>query len=88
LVIRSEFLVHWLFETPELRVSILASVAFSAASTLFNLFSMQRGVFLVGAGARPFREDMKRLPALLLEFLLAPARLAFRLVLNRDAEST
>jgi hypothetical protein len=83
-----EFLVHWLFETPELRVSILASVIFSAASTLFNLFSMERGVFLVGAAARPFREDLKRLPALLLDFVLAPARVAVRVVLNRDAEST
>jgi hypothetical protein len=83
-----EFLVHWLFETPELRVSILASVIFSAASTLFNLFSMERGVFLVGAAARPFREDLTRLPGLLLDFVLAPARLAFRVVLNRDAEST
>jgi len=72
-----EFLVHWVFETPELRVSVLASIAFSAASTLFNLFSMQRGVFLVGAGARPFREDLKRLPALLGDFLLAPVRLTF-----------
>ena len=69
-----EFGVHWLSETPELRISILASVTFSAASTLFNLFSMERGVFLVGAAARPFREDLKRLPALLLDFLLAPAR--------------
>ena len=83
-----EFLVHWLSETPELRISILASVTFSAASTLFNLFSMERGVFLVGAAARPFREDLTRLPALLLDFVLAPARLAFRVVLNRDAEST
>jgi len=83
-----EFGVHWLVGTPELRASVLASMAFSAASALFNLFSMRRGVFLVGAAARPFREDMKRLPALLLEFLLVPVRLAFRLVLNRDAEST
>jgi hypothetical protein len=44
--------------------------------------------YLVGAAARPFREDLKRLPALLLDFVLAPARLAFRVVLNRDAEST
>jgi hypothetical protein len=72
-----EFAVHWLLGTPELRISVIASVAFSAASALFNLFSMQRGVFLVGAAARPFHEDLKRLPALLRDFVLAPARLAF-----------
>jgi hypothetical protein len=82
-----ELVVHWLFATPELRVSVLTSVAFSAASTLFNLFSMQRGVFLVGAAARPFGEDVKRLPLLLVDFLLTPVRAARRVVLNRNAES-
>jgi len=83
-----EFLVHWAVGTPQLRTSVLVSVAFSGASALFNLFSMQRGVFLVGAAARPFREDMRRLPALLLDFLLVPARVVRRLrILNREAES-
>ena len=83
-----ELLVHWAMGTPQLRTSILVSVAFSGASALFNLFSMQRGVFLVGAAARPFREDMRRLPALLLDFLLIPARfLKGWRILNREAES-
>ena len=67
-----EFSVHWIAGTPELRAGVIASVGFSAVSALFNLFSMRRGVFLVGAGARPFREDLRRLPGLLLEFARAP----------------
>jgi hypothetical protein len=83
-----EFLVHWVMGTPQLQLSVLVSVAFSGASALFNLFSMQRGVFLVGAAARPFREDMRLLPALLLDFLLVPARFGRRpRILNREAES-
>ena len=82
-----EFFVHWTAGTPELRTSVIASVAFSALSAMFNAFSMKRGVFLVGGAAQPFREDMKQLPALLLDFLLAPARLVYRVVLKGNAES-
>jgi hypothetical protein len=67
-----EFLVHWTAGTPELRTSVIASIAFSALSAMFNAFSMERGVFLVGGAARPFSEDIKRLPALLVAFLRAP----------------
>jgi hypothetical protein len=74
-----EIVVHWLMHTPELRTSVIVSVAFSAASSLFNLFSMERGVFLVGAGARPFAEDVRRLPHLLVEFAMVPGRAARRL---------
>jgi hypothetical protein len=82
-----EFFVHWAAGTPELRTSVTASVAFSALSAMFNAFSMERGVFLVGGAARPFSEDMKQLPALLVDFLLAPARLVWRVVLKGHAES-
>ena len=67
-----EFAAHWLFATPQLRISLIASVVFSSFSALFNLFSMQRGVFVVGAAARPFRDDLKRLPALVAAFVLGP----------------
>jgi hypothetical protein len=83
-----EVFVHWLMATPQLRIGVLVSVAFSVLSALFNVFSVRRGAFIVGAAARPFWEDVRDLPWLLADFLLAPARLARRLVLNRDAEST
>jgi hypothetical protein len=83
-----EVLVHWLMATPQLRTSVLVSMAFSVLSALFNVFSVRRGAFIVGAAARPFWEDVRGLPGLLVDFLLAPARVAWRLVLNRDAEST
>jgi hypothetical protein len=67
-----EVLVHWAAGTPEWRTSVMASVAFSALSAMFNAFSMERGVFLVGGAARPFSEDLKRVPALIVDFLLAP----------------
>jgi hypothetical protein len=69
-----EFAVHWMAQTPGLMGGILASVAFSAVSAMFNLFAMRRGVLVVGVGARPLADDLRRLPSLVLEFLLAPLR--------------
>jgi hypothetical protein len=46
------------------------SVLFSVLSALFNLFMMRHGVLLVGAGeeTKTLWGDMKRIPALILEF--------------------
>lgn len=71
-----EFIVHWTRGTPKLARSIVASMIFTAFSTLFNLYAMQRGVLIVGAGSRSFWHDMKTLPSLIVSFLaLGPVAL-------------
>ncbi|MGE0393703.1 MAG: hypothetical protein AB7P67_09060, partial [Vicinamibacterales bacterium] len=57
-----ELLVHWLRGTPELAASLGASVAFTALSTAFNLFAMQRGVLIVGEGRQTLWQDLRSLP--------------------------
>lgn len=69
-----EFLVHSLRHTPKLGLSIVASVSFTAISTAFNLYAMQRGALIVGHGSRPLREDLRRFPSLALAFLTAGPR--------------
>ncbi len=73
-----EFTIHYLRGTPVLARSILVSVCFTQISDLFNLYVMRHGAMLVGAGSRPFAEDMRRIPALVLGFLLVLPRLAVR----------
>jgi hypothetical protein len=73
-----EFLVHWLRHTPELKFSIGTSVAFTAISTAFNLYAMQRGVLIVGHGSRPLHEDLIRVPGLIVQFLVAGPRIVIR----------
>lgn len=73
-----ELLVHWLRHTPNLALSILSSVAFTVISTAFNFYAMRRGALLVGHGSRPIREDLSRIPGLILEFILAGPRWIFR----------
>jgi hypothetical protein len=73
-----EFIVHWLRHTPKLGLSITVSVAFTAISTAFNLYAMQRGAFIVGDGSRPLHEDLSRLPRLIVQFLTAGPRIVIR----------
>lgn len=79
-----EFVVHWLRHTPKLALSIGSSVVFTAISTAFNLYAMQRGALRVGHGSRPLQEDLTRVPGLILDFLLAGPRYVVRALLGRN----
>jgi hypothetical protein len=65
-----EFVVHWMLGTQNLVPSIAASVVFTALSTLFNLFAMRRGALIVGAGHGSLLEDLRRMPGLLMDFVM------------------
>src|SRR5262245_43781361 len=69
-----EFMVHYWRGTPELGVSMAASIVFTALSTSFNLFAMRRGAFVVGAGRRSLLSDLIALPLLIAQFVRAAAR--------------
>jgi hypothetical protein len=64
-----EFLIHSLGGTKKLSASILASIGFSALSACFNLFTMRRGILIVGKHKQPFLQDLKQLPGVILAFL-------------------
>jgi hypothetical protein len=64
-----EFFVHWMRGTPKLVPSIVASVIFTALSTLFNLYAMRRGALIVGSGRKSLGEDLLRMPGLLVGFV-------------------
>ena len=68
-----EFFIHWSRGTPKLATSIMASVAFTALSTLFNLHAMRNGALIVGENSNSLWHDMKQMPRLVLSFVaLAP----------------
>jgi len=69
-----ELLVHWLRGTQKLVPSITASVIFTAFSTLFNVYAMRRGALIVGKGRGSLVDDLKRMPRLVLEFILVIPR--------------
>jgi hypothetical protein len=75
-----EFLVHWLRGTPKLGISIGASVIFTALSTAFNFYAMQRGVLTVRGNSKSLREDLAQVLPLLGQFLLAGPRALVRYI--------
>jgi hypothetical protein len=79
----AELAVHWLRGTPRLGASIAASAVFTAISTAFHIFAMRRGVLIVGDARRSLGADLRRLPGLLVAFIVAvvggTARTAVRL---------
>jgi len=66
-----ELTVHLLRGTPKIITSVIASVCFTAVSTLFNLYAMRRGALTVGAGSDSVHADLKRIPRLIAGFLAA-----------------
>ncbi len=73
-----EFVVHSLAGTARLGASIGASVVFTGVTTLFNTFAMRRGILVVGAGSRPFLDDLRELPRAVLAFLTIVPRVVSR----------
>jgi hypothetical protein len=69
--------------------AILAASIFTLVSALFHLHVMRRGVFLTGNAGRTLGDDFRRLPRLVLDFILWPAALfsALNDRLARPAES-
>lgn len=59
-----EATVHWLQGTPNLGVSVAASLSMTGVTTLFNLFAMRRGALIVGEGRQSLVHDLIRMPAL------------------------
>jgi hypothetical protein len=78
-----EFLVHLLRGTIKLRTSIIASVCFTAVSTLFNLYAMRRGALVTGEGQQTLSSDMKRMPRLIAGFLVSWPLAAWRFLERR-----
>ena len=73
-----ELAVHLLRGTVKLRTSIIASVCFTAVSTLFNLYAMRRGALVTGEGQQTLSSDMKRMPRLIAGFLVSGPLAAWR----------
>jgi hypothetical protein len=78
-----ELAVHLARGTPKIAHSMIASIAFTELSTLFNLYAMRRGALVVGAEASSIAADLKRIPMLIVGFVasgpLAIIRCARRL---------
>jgi hypothetical protein len=60
-----ELCFHRAVGTHYLRTSIIASVSFTVAATLFNWYAMRQNALIVGPGSQSIWSDLRRLPVLL-----------------------
>ena len=72
-----EFAIHALNGTPRLGKGMIVSIGFSFFSACFNLFAMRRGIFIVGDERRSILADLRQLPRVVWQFVMA-APLALR----------
>jgi hypothetical protein len=80
-----EFFVHWLRGTPHLKASIIASLCFTAISTLFNAYAMRRGTMAVGQHSQSIGADMRAMPRVIAGFLAAGPLWAWRSLRSNGA---
>jgi hypothetical protein len=69
-----EFLLHRLHGTPHLGTAEFISVVATAISALFNWYAMRRGALLVGGEGGSLGSDLRRLPGLILAFVISGPR--------------
>lgn len=80
-----EFAVHWLHGTPKLAASILASVGFTILSTLFNLYAMRQGVFVVEEqDGKSLAYDFAMMPRMIAGFVALVPTLLWRAAQRRN----
>jgi hypothetical protein len=72
-----ELAVHLIRGTRNLAPSMLASVVFTAISTLFNLYAMRRGALIVGAGRQSLWQDLRQMPGIVFDFVMLAPRLSW-----------
>jgi hypothetical protein len=66
-----ELLVHWVQKAPRLWTSLEISVGFTILAGLFNLYSMRRGIFIVGCEGSSVGTDLRQMPAVIGSFIVA-----------------
>ena len=72
--------IHVARGTPKLVNSLIASVAFTEISTMFNLYAMRRGALVVGAEASSIGSDLRRVPKLIAGFIASGPVMVFRYI--------
>ncbi len=78
IMILAQFGVHRLAHTPHVGAGIVVSFTGSAVSAAFSLFAMKRGYLLGGNDSTSIRHDIKALPRITLDFLLAAPKTFLR----------
>jgi hypothetical protein len=75
-----DYLLHWNTGMPNLRGGMVSAAVLSLLSSLFNWYLMSHGSLLVGNQRRSFGHDLKRMPRMVLGFVVCGPRQCYRLL--------
>lgn len=70
----AQFAVHHLGATQHVRTGLIASFVFASLASGFTWFAMRRGTLLAGADTSHVAHDVRHMPRVLADFLLAAPR--------------
>src|SRR5262245_32173581 len=74
-----EYVLHYASGTEKLAAGVAASISLSILSAVFNLFAMRRGVLIVGDERASLIDDLRRMPRVVFDFVLAAPRALWRM---------
>jgi hypothetical protein len=74
----TDYLVHSMAGTANVRIATIGTLIFSLVSAMFHLHVMQNGAMLVGKQGHSFASDMKQMPRLVATFFANPVIAALR----------
>lgn len=77
-MVSAEAALHLAFHTPHMKAGLISSFVMASISSGFSWFAQRRGVLLAGAQRGSLAQDMRKIPALILDFLLAGPRALLR----------
>ncbi|HEU0177176.1 MAG TPA: hypothetical protein VFV58_23170 [Blastocatellia bacterium] len=83
-----EYVLHYANGTKKIMAGVATSVSLSMLSSVFNLFAMRRGVLIVGDERSSLIDDLRRMPRVVFDFVMAVPRWLWRIwVRHRDTET-
>jgi hypothetical protein len=71
-----EFLMHKARGTQMLGATMAASAVFTLFSVLIELFIMRHGILVIGHNSNSLLEDLRKIPALMMEFVCSCTRMS------------
>jgi len=75
-----EYILHYASDTKRLSAGVVASISLSIFSAVFNLFAMRRGVLIVGDERGSLIDDLRRMPRVVFDFVMAIPRALWQAV--------
>jgi hypothetical protein len=79
-----DYLLHLYTRMPNLKSGMVAAGTLCVLSSLFNWYLMSRDSLLVGTEGRSFASDLKRMPRMVIDFIVSVPRHCYRLMRSSD----